>query len=93
MASLSQDRYSPEESLWAEVGRKTAVSAYELTIQSTFADVENSLIARKKLIQQVEVLVRLAKANNQYSCLALLRYEDGYAPYSMVLQAEQQLCP
>jgi outer membrane protein TolC len=57
----------------AEVGRKAALSAYELTIQSTSADVENSLIARKKLIEQVEALDRLVKANNQYSHLALLQ--------------------
>jgi outer membrane protein, multidrug efflux system len=77
----------------AEAGRKAAFNAYELTIQSAFADVENTLIVRKKLIEQVEAQERLVKANSEYSRLARLLYEGGYAPYSTVLQAEQQLFP
>ncbi len=77
----------------AEAVGKAALNSYELTIQSAFADVENALITRKKLIEQVEAQERLVRANTQYARLARLQFEGGYAPYSTVLQAEQQLFP
>ena len=70
-----------------------ALHNYELTIQSSFADVENALVTRKKLIEQIETQERLVKANNEYTRLARLQYEGGYTPYSTVLQAEQMLLP
>ena len=77
----------------AEAGQRAALNQYELVIQSAFADVENTLITRKKLIEQVEAQERLVKANSEYVRLARLQYDGGYAPYSTVLQAEQQLFP
>jgi multidrug efflux system outer membrane protein len=55
--------------------------------------VENSLVARKKLVDQIQAQERLVKANREYVRLARLQYEGGYSPYSTVLQAEQQLFP
>jgi multidrug efflux system outer membrane protein len=77
----------------AEAGQRAALNSYQLTIQSAFADVENTLVSRKKLIEQLQAQERLVRANSEYSRLARLQYEGGYAPYSTVLQAEQQLFP
>ena len=77
----------------AEAGQKAALNSYELTIQNAFADVENTLVARRKLIEQVQAQERLVRANSEYVRLARLQYDGGYAPYSTVLQAEQQLFP
>ncbi|MBI5582252.1 MAG: efflux transporter outer membrane subunit [Deltaproteobacteria bacterium] len=77
----------------AEAARRAALFNYELTIQSAFADAENTLAARSKLADQVRAQERLVRANSEYVRLARLQYEGGYAPYSTVLQAEQQLFP
>ncbi len=77
----------------AEAGRKAALSNYELAIQNAFADVENALVARTKLGGQVQAQERLVKAGSEYERLARLQYNEGYSPYSTVLQAEQQLFP
>ncbi|MCL5023145.1 MAG: efflux transporter outer membrane subunit [Nitrospirae bacterium] len=77
----------------AEAGKKAALLGYELAIQSAFADVENALVARRKLIDQIQAQERLVKANSEYVRLARLQYNGGYSPYSTVLQAEQQLFP
>ena len=76
-----------------EAARKAALFSYELTIQSSFADAENALVARSKLVDQVQAQKRLVEANSDYVRLARLQYDGGYAPYSTVLQAEQQLLP
>jgi multidrug efflux system outer membrane protein len=77
----------------AEAGREAALNGYQLTIQSAFADVENVLVARKKIVEQVQAQERLVRANSEYVRLARLQYDGGYSPYSTVLQAEQQLFP
>lgn len=77
----------------AEAAHKAALLAYESAIQSSFADVENALIAQKMLAEQMQSEERLVSANNEYVRLAHLQYEGGYTPYSTVLQAEQQLFP
>jgi multidrug efflux system outer membrane protein len=77
----------------AEAARKAALYNYELSIQSAFADVENALIARRKLSDQTQAQERLVKAGKEYARLAQLQYDGGYAPYSTVLQAQQQLFP
>ncbi|MCU0600343.1 MAG: efflux transporter outer membrane subunit [Desulfobacterales bacterium] len=77
----------------AEAARKAALHNYELSIQSAFADVENALITRRKLSEQTQAQERLVKAGREYARLAQLQYDGGYAPYSTVLQAQQQLFP
>jgi multidrug efflux system outer membrane protein len=77
----------------AEAARKAALHNYELSIQSAFADVENALIAHRKLSEQTQAQERLVKAGKEYTRLAQLQYNGGYAPYSTVLQAQQQLFP
>ena len=64
-----------------------------MSIESAFADVESSLVARQKLGEQVAAQELLVQALKEYSRLARLQYDAGYVPYSTVLQAEQQLFP
>jgi multidrug efflux system outer membrane protein len=77
----------------AEAGQRAALLNYQAVIQSAFGDVENSLIANQKLIEQSRAQERLVRANQEYSRLAQLQYKGGYVPYSTVLQADQQLFP
>jgi multidrug efflux system outer membrane protein len=77
----------------ATAGQKAALLSYELAIQSAFADVENSLVTRQELVEQIAAQQALVQALSEYSRLAYLQYNGGYAPYTDVLQAEQQLFP
>ena len=77
----------------AEAGRKAALITYEASIQSAFADVENALVAREKLAEQLRAQERLVKASKEYARLAQLQYDGGYSPYLTVLDAQQQLFP
>ncbi len=62
-------------------------------MQNAFADVENALSSREKLGEQLAAQTRLLAASKNYERLATLQYNGGYAPYSTVLQAQQQLFP
>jgi len=77
----------------ATAGQKAALLSYDLAIQSAFADVENSLVTRQELGEQIAAQQALVQALKNYSRLAYLQYDGGYAPYTDVLQAEQQLFP
>ncbi len=77
----------------ATAGQKAALLSYESAIQSAFADVENSLVTRQELVEQIAAQQALVQALREYSRLAYLQYDGGYAPYTDVLQAEQQRFP
>lgn len=77
----------------AEANQQAALANYQFTIQSAFADVSNALSAREKLLLQVATQQRKVKALSDYARLARLQFDGGYAPYSTVLQAEQELFP
>jgi multidrug efflux system outer membrane protein len=77
----------------ATAGQKAALFSYEATIQSAFADVDNALVSRRKLIQQQAAEERLVRSLSEYERLARLQYNGGYTPYSTVLQAQQSLFP
>lgn len=77
----------------AEAGRDAALISYESAIQSAFADVENALVAREKIAEQLRAQKRLVKASKEYERLAQLQYQGGYATYLTVLSAQQQLFP
>jgi multidrug efflux system outer membrane protein len=76
-----------------EAARKEALLAYESAIQNAFADVDNALVARAKLVEQVQAEERLVIASREYARLARLQFDGGVTPYFTVLQAEQQLFP
>ncbi|BCS52898.1 efflux transporter outer membrane subunit [Geobacter sp. SVR] len=77
----------------AEAAEQAALIGYEAAIQGAFADVENALIIREKLIGQIQAQERLVAANREYERLARLLYDEGYAAYLTVLNAQQQLFP
>jgi multidrug efflux system outer membrane protein len=77
----------------AEAGQRAALVNYQAVIQSAFADVENALVGREKIAQQVEAEARRVKALAEYARLAKLKYDGGYTDYLTVLNAQQQLFP
>ncbi len=77
----------------AEAGRKAAELGYVAAIQSAFADVDDALISRQKLAEQLDAQGRLVTAAREYARLARLQFDGGVAPYMTVLQAEQALFP
>lgn len=77
----------------SEATQKAALIGYEAAIQAAFADVENALVIRQKLIGQLEAQERLVRANREYERLAKMQYDEGYAPYLTVLNAQQLLFP
>ena len=77
----------------ARGAQKAALLSYEKSIQSAFADVENALVARQMLDEQLKAQERLVMASREYERLAKLQFNGGYSPYSTVLQAQQQLFP
>jgi outer membrane protein, multidrug efflux system len=76
-----------------EAARNAAELQYRAAIQSAFADVEDALVSRTKLAEQLAAEGRLVAAAKEYSRLAKLQFDGGVAPYFTVLQAEQQLFP
>ena len=76
-----------------EAARKAAEFGYAAAIQSAFADIDNALVARAKLADQLAAERRLVAASREYGRLAKLQFDGGVAPYFTVLQAEQQLFP
>ncbi len=77
----------------SEAAQQAALASYRLAIQNAFADVDNALVASRKLKDQLAAQERLVAALQDYARLARLQYDGGYAPYSTVLQAEQTLFP
>ncbi len=77
----------------AEAARNAAVLGYAAAIQNAFADVEDALVTREKLVEQLQAQGRLVAASREYARLARLQYDGGATPYLTVLQAEQQLFP
>ena len=77
----------------AEAARQAALLSYENAIQSAFRDVENALIGRKKIEEQMQAQERLVGDLKDYDRLAWLQFNGGYTPYLTVLTAEQQLFP
>ncbi len=77
----------------ARAAQQAALLGYEAAIQNAFADVDSALVSREKLGEQLDAQGRLVKAASEYERLSLLLFNGGYAPYSTVLQAQQQLFP
>lgn len=77
----------------AEAGQRAALAAYERAVQNAFADVDLALANRVDIAEQLAAQKRLVAALREYSELARLLWDGGYAPYSTVLQAEQELFP
>lgn len=77
----------------AKAQERAALFTYEQTIQNAFADVENAFAARQYLTEQLVAQGKLVDASKEYTMLANLQYKEGYSPYFVVLQAQEQLFP
>jgi len=77
----------------AEATQQAALANYQAVIQSAFADVENALVSRQKLTEQVAAEARRVTALSEYARLAMLQFVGGYTDYLTVLNAQQQLFP
>jgi multidrug efflux system outer membrane protein len=75
----------------AEAVQKQALLNYQQTIQTAFAEVDDSLIAVSKLRQQLQDQEAQVKALQRQVDLATLRYRNGYSDYLTVVDAERNL--
>lgn len=75
----------------AEAIQQQALLNYQQVIQNAFAEVDNSLIAVKKLREQLKDEAAQVKALQRYLDLATLRYQNGYSDYLTVVDAERNL--
>lgn len=77
----------------SQASREAALLTYQQAVQSAFADTENALISRKKVLQQLGAEQRKVAAFREYERMAELQYNAGYTPYLTVLNAQQELFP
>jgi multidrug efflux system outer membrane protein len=77
----------------AQAQQKAARFNYLSVVQSAFADVNNALIGRMKLSEQVKAEKKRVDALSETLRLSTLRYDGGYTDYLSVLYAQQQLFP
>lgn len=77
----------------AEARRQAVLESYQNAILTAFSDVENVLVARQKLADQLAAQELLVASLKEYDRLAWLQYHGGYTPYLTVLNAESQLFP
>jgi multidrug efflux system outer membrane protein len=64
---------------------------YLLTIQTSFKEVEDALIAGRKLREQQQAQDRQVRALQRTLRLATLRYDNGYSSYLEVLDAQRNV--
>jgi multidrug efflux system outer membrane protein len=77
----------------AQAQQKAATFNYLSVVQLAFADVNNALIGRIKLSEQVKAEKKRVDALSETLRLSTLRYDGGYTDYLSVLYAQQQLFP
>jgi outer membrane protein, multidrug efflux system len=77
----------------SRASREAALYSYQAAVQSAFADTENALISRKKILEQLAAEQRKVIAFREYERMAELQYNAGYTTYLTVLNAQQELFP
>lgn len=75
----------------SEAVQRQALMNYMLTVQTAFQEVNDGLIDFQKRREQLESKGRRVEALADYARLATLRYDEGYADYLQVLDAERSL--
>ncbi len=75
----------------AEAVQKAALANYKKTIITGFSEFENALISLIKTQQQQDKQTDRVAANQNYYHLSKVRYEEGYVPYLVTLDAIRQL--
>jgi multidrug efflux system outer membrane protein len=64
---------------------------YQQAIQTAFREVDDALVDQKRTREQQEALGQQVDALRDYNRLAWMRYENGYASYLEVIDAETRL--
>jgi multidrug efflux system outer membrane protein len=75
--------------LVSEAQQRQALYAYQQSIQTAFAEVDNALVDQSRTREQLAAQRRQVEALGRYAYLARLRYEGGYTSYIEVLDAER----
>ena len=75
----------------SEAVQRQALTAYLQTVQSAFRDVDDALISVQKSRERLVTEGRRVQALDDYARLAKLRYDEGYASYIEVLDAQRSL--
>jgi multidrug efflux system outer membrane protein len=75
----------------SEAVQRQALTAYLQTVQSSFRDVDDALISVQKSRERLAAEGRRVQALGDYARLAKLRYNEGYASYIEVLDAQRSL--
>lgn len=75
----------------AEAMQKQALIRYQQVIQQSFREVDDTLIDQNKTRDQLQAQKRQVETAGAYARLARLRYDNGYASYLEVLDAERNL--
>ena len=75
----------------SEAVQRQTLMNYMQTVQTAFKEVNDGLINFQKRREQLEAKGRQVQALADYARLANLRYDEGYADYLEVLDAERSL--
>ncbi len=75
----------------AEAFQQQTLYAYQAAIQNGFREVEDALVDRVKFKEQFEILGEQVDALRTYARLSTMRYDEGYASYIEVTDAERSL--
>jgi len=67
------------------------VSAYVRTVRNAFKEVENALIDRTKIQEQLNFQKQRVESLSEYYNLAEMRYNEGVSSYLEVLDAQRAL--
>ena len=75
----------------AEAVQKQALVRYQQVIQQAYREVNNALIDQSKTREQLQAQKRQVETATSYAKLARLKYDNGYASYLEVLDAERSM--
>ena len=75
----------------SEAVQRQALTGYLQTVQAAFRDVDDALISVQKTRERLVTEGRRVQALDDYARLAKLRYDEGYASYIEVLDAQRSL--
>ncbi len=75
----------------AEAFQKQTLYNYIQTVQNALREVEDALVGRVKTQQKLRALANQVIALKNYARLSRMRYDEGYASYLEVLDAERSL--
>jgi len=75
----------------SEAVQRQALVGYLQTVQGAFREVDDSLVSVQKSREQLAAEGRRVQALGDYARLAKVRYDEGYASYIEVLDAQRSL--